>query len=81
MKWLLGLLAVFAGLFTFRQDKWAKKAVENEEDDVQNDLHQAEIANELAAKHDKKAHEIKAEAEKDAPKESNSTLLNRWRRG
>lgn len=79
--WILaGLLFVVAILAKADPRKWQEKAVSLEEDDVQNDLHQAEIANQKAAVHDQKAHEIKAEAEKEKPSASTSSILGRWRR-
>ena len=83
MKWLKLLWAPIAGLllllFGMRNDKWAKRAVQNEEDDIQNDLHQAEVANQHAQAHDDKAHEIKAEAEKPKGKRSTESIVDGWR--
>ena len=64
-----------------KKDKWAEKAVENEDKDIQNDLHQAEVANGRASEHDQKAHEIKADAQKEAENvRKTNDILNRWRR-
>lgn len=79
--WIIaGLLALFAVLSKADPRKWQEKAVKNEEDDVQNDLHQAEVANGKAKEHDEAAHRIKEEAEKDAPKQSTHSILDRWRK-
>ncbi len=81
-KWIVASGALILGFVLMRsnEQKWQEKAVNNEEDDIQNDLSLAERANEQAKVHDDKAHEIKAEAEKPKGKESTSTLLDRWRK-
>ncbi len=79
-KWIVAVGVLILALLLGRDRKWQEVTVQNEDDDVQNDLHQADIANQQAKAHDDKAHEIKAEAEKEAGHEKTSTILDRWRR-
>lgn len=81
--WIAAAGVFIVGMFTIsqRKEKWQETAVSNEEDDVQNDLHQAERANEQAAKHDAKAHEIKAKAGEERQNEKTRSILDRWRSG
>ena len=79
-KWLAGIVFLVAAAVLGRGKKWQDIAVDNEEDDIQNDLHQAEKANKQAAKHDKKAHAIKKKAKKKKSKKSTQDILNGWRK-
>ena len=81
--WIVGilLLVLTLGMVKPSDKKWQEKAADNEEKDIQNDLHSAEVASGKAKEHDSKAKDIKAEAEKEV-KDAKSTrsILDRIRR-